>query len=381
MYMKNKTAGLLLTAMSAAILLSGCVSEKPMETSSAEIVETSQNETSAESSVQPEEQKVIDKNLKLEAPYSFVIDGEKMDDFWDSYLPEVTIQNEWFHVANGEYRIAVFGALKDNPEQGTVNIIDVGPDDTITGSRQILAPFKGGSLSAIDEKTSKQFIVEAEDEYGTVYLFDYYNGFTAYKEGQDGDWEYWKKEGNFYEDLIAAARECIVKKELAVPENYDFSTAIITTGAYGTRGYLIKDIDGNGIEELIFGENANEPEDIWNGIIFDIYTISDGELVHVLTGWERKRCYFCENGMIAEEGSSGAGNSNYSYFTFEESKLHLVESVIYDGVKDADHPWFYSTESEYNAENAEPISEERALEIREKYVYEHPVFIPFAEEN
>ena len=58
-----------------------------------------------------------------------------------------------------------------------------------------------------------------------------------------------------------------------------------------------------------------------------------------------------------------------------------MEAVIYDGMKDADHPWFYSTESEYDAKNAEPISEERAMEIRGKYVYEHPVFIPFAEEN
>ncbi|EFC97014.1 hypothetical protein CLOSTHATH_04789 [Hungatella hathewayi DSM 13479] len=33
MYTKNKTAGLLLTAMAAAILLSGCTSEKPVETS------------------------------------------------------------------------------------------------------------------------------------------------------------------------------------------------------------------------------------------------------------------------------------------------------------------------------------------------------------
>ena len=68
MYTKNKTAGLLLTAMAAAILLSGCASEKPMANSRTEIVETSQEKTPAESSAQPEEQKVTDKNLKLEEP-------------------------------------------------------------------------------------------------------------------------------------------------------------------------------------------------------------------------------------------------------------------------------------------------------------------------
>lgn len=381
MYMKNKTAGLFLTAMSAAILLYGCASEKPVETSSAEIVGTSQNETTAESSAQPEEQKITDKNLKLEAPYVFVIDGEDMDGFWDSYLPDVTIQNQWIHAADAGYRIAVFGALKDDPEQGSVNMIDVGPDNTITNSRQMLAPSKGGSLSVNEEKTSKEFIMEAEDEYGTVYLFDYYNGFTAFKEGKGGDWEYRIKDGDSYEKLIAAAREYIVKHNDKIRMDYDFSTALMSSGDDETQGYLIEDIDGNGIDELIFLENRNNPDDEWDGIIYEMYTTYNGKPVRVLKGWERSRYFLCENGTLANEGSSGAGNSNYSYFTFEESKLHLVESVIYDGMKDADHPWFYSTESEYDAENAEPISEERAMEIRGKYVYEHPVFIPFAEDN
>ena len=381
MYTKNKIAGLLLTAMAAAILFSGCASEKPMANSRTEIVETSQEKTPAESSAQPEEQKVTDKNLKLEEPYIFVIDGEDMDGFWDSYLPDVIIQNQWIHAADAGYRIAVFGALKDDPEQGSVNIIDVSPDNTITNSRQILAPSKGGSLSVIDEEAAKEFNMEAEDEHGTVYLFNYYNGFTAFKEGKDGDWEYRIKDGDSYEKLIAAAREYIVKHNDKIRMDYDFSTALMSTGTYEISGYLIEDIDGNGIDELIFGENGNNPDDMWDGVVYEIYTTYNGKPVRVLKGWERNRYFLCENGMLANEGSSGAGNSSYSYFTYEESKLHLVEAVIYDGMRDADHPWFYSTKSEYDAEDAEPISEERAMEIMDKYVYEHPVFIPFAEDN
>ena len=324
----------------------------------------------AESRAQPEELKLTDKNLKLVAPYTFVIDGEDIDDFWDSYLPEVTKQNEWFHATDARYR-----------EQGSVNIIDVGPDDTIISSRQILAPSKSGSLSVIDDEAAKEFIIEAEDEHGTVYLFNYYNGFTAFKEGKDGDWEYRIKDGDSYEKLIAAAREYIVKHNDKIRMDYDFSTALMSTGTYEISGYLIEDIDGNGIDELIFGENGNNPDDMWDGIVYEIYTTYNGKPVRVLKGWERNRYFLCENGMLANEGSSGAGNSSYSYFTYEESKLHLVEAVIYDGMRDADHPWFYSTKSEYDAEDAEPISEERAMEIMDKYVYEHPVFIPFAEDN
>lgn len=202
---------------------------------------------------------------------------------------------------------------------------------------------------------------------------------------EDGDWEYWIKDGDSYEQLIAAAREYIIKHDDQIRMEYDFSTALMSSGTYEIPGYLIEDIDGNGTDELIFGENGNNPDDTWDdmldGVVYEIYTTYNGKPVRVLKGWERNRYYFCENGMIANEGSSGAGNSSYAYFTFEGSRLHLVEAVIYDGMKDADHPWFYSTESEYDAENAEPISEERGIEIREKYVYEHPVFIPFAEEN
>lgn len=187
------------------------------------------------------------------------------------------------------------------------------------------------------------------------------------------------EEGNHYEKLIAAAKKCVVENNGEVPADYDFSSVIYMKK--DGLGYLIEDIDGNGTEELIFGGNGTDPEIVGNSIIYDVYTISNGELVHVLDGWERNRYYLCENGMIANEGSSGAANSNYSYFNFDGSKLHLVESVIFDGIRDTDHPWFYSTESEYDTGNAEPISEEQATEIMRQYVYKNLIFIPFIENN
>lgn len=187
-----------------------------------------------------------------------------------------------------------------------------------------------------------------------------------------------------YGELIAAARECAIKNNGEVPEGYDFSSVIYMKKDwdYGILGYLIKDLDGDGTKELIFGANASEKEgadDSWDGIVYDIYTVSDGKLVHVLDGWEWNRYYLCSNGMIANEGSGGAANSNYSYYTFDGLKLNLVESVIYDAAKDADNPWFYSKKSGYDAENANPISEGKAEEIRGKYVYMRPDFVPFTD--
>ncbi|MBS6397202.1 MAG: hypothetical protein KH452_08640 [Clostridiales bacterium] len=191
------------------------------------------------------------------------------------------------------------------------------------------------------------------------------------------------EERDYYEELIAAARECAVKNNGEKPENYDFSSVIYVKKDwdYGTLGYLIDDIDGNGTDELIFGGNADESDSWFDGIIYDIYTISDGELVHVLNGWERNRYFLCENGMIANEGSGSAFESTNSYFTLEGDVLDLVEAITwtYNG-EDETWVYYYMTESEYDTENAEIISEEQADAVIEKYVYAQIAFIPFAEE-
>lgn len=186
-----------------------------------------------------------------------------------------------------------------------------------------------------------------------------------------------------YAELIADATECIqgnVKEEV---EDYDFSYIIYWYGAYyGASmglGYLIEDIDGDGTEELIFGENGSGASD---GTIYDLYTINDGKLVHVFDGGERDRYYLCENGIIANEGSSSAFTGGNAYYVFEGTELHLVEAVLFNDRESPDNPWFYSTTPDdyYDLENAEPINEDQARAIIEGYVYARPTFIPFVKE-
>ena len=183
-------------------------------------------------------------------------------------------------------------------------------------------------------------------------------------------------ENESYQKLISAVRKCIAGEEVEMPEEYDFSVAIHMFPG-DTLGYFIEDIDGDGTEELVIGDTWGED----HTLIYNIYTMSGAKLVRVADGWERNRYYLCENGMIANEGSGGAANSSYAYFTFDGTELHLVESIIYDGFKDPENPWFYSTESEYDAEYAEPVSEEQAREIMSRYVYKKLTFIPFISQD
>lgn len=188
-----------------------------------------------------------------------------------------------------------------------------------------------------------------------------------------------------YAELIAAATACL-EGNAEEDGNYDFSCIIYGFGPNmdeddkANFGYLIEDIDGNGTEELIFGENG---PGAWDGVIYDLYTIHDGELVHVFDGWDRNRYYLCENnGMFANEGSSSAFTGGNAYYVFEGTELHLVEAVLFNNQESPDNPWFYSTTTDdyYDLENAEPINEDQARAIMKGYVYAHTKFIPFVEE-
>lgn len=182
-----------------------------------------------------------------------------------------------------------------------------------------------------------------------------------------------------YKKLIDAARQSVASDDIELADKYGFSFQIcILNPDYEIPGYLIKDIDGDGTEELIFGSNTVKPDD-WDGVIYDIYTISDSELVHVFEGWDRNTGYFCENGIIENTAAGGAIYTEYNYYTYESGRLNVVESVIYDGWKDEKNPWFHSTDPEGNKENAAPINEEQAQEIMGKYVRTQTRYIPFGD--
>ena len=87
-----------------------------------------------------------------------------------------------------------------------------------------------------------------------------------------------------YDKLIAEARDVLENFDGNYPEEEPFSSVIYQHWDYETLGYLIKDIDGNGVDELIFGANTDGWDNgSWDGVVYDIYTIVNGEVFHGLT--------------------------------------------------------------------------------------------------
>ena len=188
-----------------------------------------------------------------------------------------------------------------------------------------------------------------------------------------------------YDALIEKAQNVLIGREDyfedEIEDNFNFSLCYIYAfyKIYESAGYTLLDLDGNGIEELIFGENGSGA---WNGVIYDLYTIVDGELVHVFSGGERNRYYLCEDGSIANEGSDGAADSVDIYYTYEGTEMKLIEAVhFYNGSiyysTENDYPGYYVEENESMAYRE--IEWEEVEEIEGKYVYSRIQFNRFIE--
>ena len=161
----------------------------------------------------------------------------------------------------------------------------------------------------------------------------------------------------------------------------DYSVVIAwLTGQPASRniGYTLKDVDGNGVRELLIGENWGESDD--GTVLYDMYTIRDGKLLHVFSGWDRNRYYLCTNGNFLNKGSSGAMQSSTAYYIYAKGDMIFIRSVIYDATMEPEGPWFISYEVPYIMD-VEPswteISEKEANELNSRFTTIHLDLTPF----
>ncbi len=165
-------------------------------------------------------------------------------------------------------------------------------------------------------------------------------------------------------------------------ENENLTPAIIypSDNLMERFGFCFFDINKDGVKELLIGEISDSS---WGKVVYDIYTLKDGEPYRMALGWERNRYYIYETDegyMVANEGSSGAANSINYYYIMEEGELKLVSGVIMDGIISPDNPWFETHDEDYDVSNDTPISEEMYYEIIDahKEMYITPEYTPFS---
>lgn len=136
-------------------------------------------------------------------------------------------------------------------------------------------------------------------------------------------------------------------------------------------GYTLVDINEDGVDELILGTGGEY------GMIFDLYAMQEGKLVHMANSGERDRYYLCEGGYIRNEGSDSAAESHDIIFAYDGTMLQVVQNVIYDEEADAENPWFLRTAETGEDDPSQPISAEEANAKMAEYVNARMELTPF----
>lgn len=147
-------------------------------------------------------------------------------------------------------------------------------------------------------------------------------------------------------------------------------------------GYALEDLDGDGKAELLISAVSKEAS---GGMLYDVYTAPEGEVVQLLSGHERNRYYlqWSEEGvyMIANEASNSAFNSAWYYYIVAEGKLELVQGVVFDAAEDEKNPWFLTNDEDWDASNDKHDTEGVAQSIIDAYrnSYTTLEYTPFSE--
>lgn len=119
--------------------------------------------------------------------------------------------------------------------------------------------------------------------------------------------------------------------------NADISILVSYATYPSELGYALLDLDNDGTDELIIANDAERQ------VIYDLYSLVDGKLVHVFTGWDRNSYELREGYRILNIGSNGAASADYVYCHLSNGQLVTDSLIRFDAATDPDHPWFRGT--------------------------------------
>lgn len=147
-----------------------------------------------------------------------------------------------------------------------------------------------------------------------------------------------------------------------------------------SSGYLQEDIDGDGVDELILGgvnsTTSERNQDAWSNYgdyIYDLFTIRNGKVLHVLSGEYRNNYYLFWGGIIVKEGSGSCMDGHNMVYRYSKGELKLIEGS----------EWFSGTCTCYRNKKIYEIADpdaNYAEEYYKKYRLKQIDYIPFVAE-
>ena len=177
-----------------------------------------------------------------------------------------------------------------------------------------------------------------------------------------------------YDALLAEISD--LRRSGASEAQTDFSHDLLSANDYyQTPGWLLRDLDGDEIPELLLGADWGDG----HSVIFNIYRLDGAKAVRVVDGWNRNRWYLCTDGSLANEGSSSAFESSYSYYRYTSGELQHLETLLYLDGGSGGSPWRYSvtTDQYVSSGDFHSVTEAEATAVMDKYTHETLILTPF----
>ena len=150
------------------------------------------------------------------------------------------------------------------------------------------------------------------------------------------------------DDFVAAYRPVLSKYYGAYTSGnntaeYAWDNGISEMIAYSQNaGYALLDLNGDGTPELVVGGlGTNSFSD---GMVYDLYTLVDGQPVQLACSQARSRYYLRADGSLLNEGSNGAGNSIFVINRVYGSYLVPVESAMTWFMGEGNDGYYHQTE-------------------------------------
>ena len=224
----------------------------------------------------------------------------------------------------------------------------------------------GGTLAAdiTADGTGRLIVTLTESPVSTSYL------------AAGAVFTFWPRVTGYPQYDVVLANICDLRLAGTHGTETDFSPDLLTANDYyQTPGWLLRDLDGDGIPELLLGANWDEG----HAVIFNIYRYGGTRAVRVVNGWNRNRWYLCTDGSLANEGSSSAFESSYSYYRYTSGELQHLETLLYLDDGSGGSPWRYSvtTDQYVNSGDFHSVTEAEATAVMDKYTHETLAFTPF----
>ena len=194
----------------------------------------------------------------------------------------------------------------------------------------------------------------------------------------DGDSEIYI-DYDYYWDVYRPVLEEIYN---AINDGYDYekeytylSTGIIEEINYGekeelldTIGYLLKDVNGDTIPELIIGKNETDEDGNEDSIIFCGFTYESEKITIFLDGWARSYYRWMYDNHFFYSGSGGASYSAFGecHLKYDKPELEWDKFYFTDEV-DGNIEFYQNTTGEWDSEKSEKmdISDDDFLALRE----------------